>query len=190
MQRWSGECSVAQCTVLCSPFPSSWHHPEHEHFFNHSRESRAEPSGGRVSHCSVCSHHTPPPPLSPPRHCHTTQLHVSSFPHITISPCFLLLSLTVLTLSLSYCFFPPSSPLFSFPTSSPRPVSIIPFAHLCDCVICFFPFIAPPSLSSPSLSLLWMNRDFLFTTGNAVPALLTNQQEEISARDEPGCLLF
>lgn len=78
MQRWSGECSVAYCTVLCSPFPSSWHHPEHEHFFNHSRESRAEPSGGRLSHCSVCSHHPPPPTPPPSRHCHATQLHVSS----------------------------------------------------------------------------------------------------------------
>lgn len=30
--------SIAYCTVLCS----SQHHPEHEHFFNHSTESRAE----------------------------------------------------------------------------------------------------------------------------------------------------
>lgn len=76
------ECSHAECTVLCSPFPSSRHHPEHEHFFNHSRESRAELSGGRVSHCSVCSIASSPPP---PR-CHATQLHVSSSPHIPIAP--------------------------------------------------------------------------------------------------------
>lgn len=68
MQRWSRECSVAWCTVLCAPFPSSRHHSEHEHFFNHSRESRAERSGGCVSHRSVCSHHEPPSSTSP---CHT-----------------------------------------------------------------------------------------------------------------------
>lgn len=73
MQSYSGGCSVAQCTALCSPLPSSLHHPEHEHFFNHSRESEVEPSRGRVSHCSVCSHHAFPSP------------HDIAMPHISMS---------------------------------------------------------------------------------------------------------
>lgn len=91
MQGRIGGRSVAQCTVPHSPFLSTLHHPEHEHFFNHSRKSGVELSGGRVSHCSVCSHHTPSPPPSPrpathpsSRHCHATQLHLSCSPRITI----------------------------------------------------------------------------------------------------------
>lgn len=76
--------------------PFSWHHPEHEHFFNHSRESRAEPSGGRVSHCSVCSHHparthrhtapTSPPP--PHTHTHPTLpcLQLCTYHHLPLLP--------------------------------------------------------------------------------------------------------
>ena len=71
---YSGGCSAAQCTALCSALPSSLHHLEHEHFFNHSRESQVEPSRGRVSHCSICSHHAFPPPLDIP------------MPHISTSP--------------------------------------------------------------------------------------------------------
>lgn len=137
MQRWSGGCSFAQCTVLCFPFPSSRHHPEHEHFFNHSRKSGVEPSGGRVSHCSVCSHHAHPPrDIAMPHSSMSPALHPSpSLPFPS------LLSLTLLTLPLS-CLVFLSSPLFSFPTSSRRPASNITCP--CHCVICFVPFIAPP----------------------------------------------
>lgn len=140
MQRWSGECSVAQCTVLCSPLPSSRHHPEHEHFFNHSRESTAELSGGRVSHRSVCSHHG------------------SNSAHITIPPLslppYLSPSLPFLSPGPSFFFFL-FSPLFSFPSPSPCPISIIRFfffSCLCHCVICFSTFITALSLPLSSCS--------------------------------------
>lgn len=109
------ECSHAECTVLCSPFPSSRHHPEHEHFFNHSRESRAELSGGRVSHCSVCSIASSPPPVATPHSSMSPALHISPllpFP----SP----FSVTLLTLSISCPFFPTLTfVLFPHPFTSP-----------------------------------------------------------------------
>lgn len=142
VQRWSGVCSVAQCTVLCSPFPSSRHHPEHEHFFNHSRESRAEPSGGRMSHCSVCSHHPLlPSNIATPHSSITPALHVSSslpFP----SPFFLsLLTLFLLFFFLSLTNF--------FLCNHLTPPCLHHFfclsVSLCHLFILFFliPFIAP-----------------------------------------------
>lgn len=145
MQRESGECSVAWRTVLCAPFPSSRHHSEHEHFFNHSTESRAEPSGGRVSHRSVCSHHEPPPP---PRD--AAMPHSSMSPALHISPPFLTLLILIslqpffffLTFVLfhnlfalpclhhSFCLSVSLCHLFFFSTSLRLPPTLSPFSLL------------------------------------------------------------
>lgn len=57
--------SIAYCTVLCS----SQHHPEHEHFFNHSTESRAEDAchttpSARITAATLCT--APPLPFPSP----------------------------------------------------------------------------------------------------------------------------
>lgn len=103
---------------------------------------KAEPSGGRVSHCSVCSHHAPPP-------------HYIAMPHSSMSPAFHISlslpfpspppSLTLLILSLCCSFFP-TSPFVLFPYLFTLPCLHHSFACLCHCVICFLPFIAPFSL--------------------------------------------
>lgn len=131
MQSCSGGCSVEQCTALCSPLPSSLHHPEHEHFFNQSRESQVEPSRGRVSHCSVCSHHAFPPPLDIP------------MPHISMSPA--LQASTSLLFSHSAHLSPPMlffSTLFFSSLSAPPRLKY--YFFLCHDVIYFVPFIASP----------------------------------------------
>lgn len=149
MQSYSGGCSVAQCTALCSPLPSSLHHPEHEHFFNHSRESEVEPSRGRVSHCSVCSHHAFPSP------------HDIAMPHISMSAA--LQASTSLPLSLHTFPLPCRFSAVSLSSLSTLP-RLKYYFYLCHNVIYFVPFIA--SLSpSPSISPPWMGRDFLFTMG-------------------------
>lgn len=187
MQGRIGGSSVAQCTVPRSPLLSTLHHPEHEHFFNHSRKSGVELSGGRVSHCSVCSHHAPPKsprPATHPssRHCHATQLHLSCSPRITIpgsvlrsshhSPAQFFSSLTFI--------------LFSFLLIPPLSQILLLLVHVTVSFVSF-PSLQHP-LFTPCARSGWI--DFLFTTGNAHPALLTNQQEEISTRDEPGMLVF
>lgn len=152
MQSYSGGCSVAQCMAQCSPLPSSLHHPEHEHFFNHSRESEVEPSRGRVSHCSVCSHHAFPSPLD------------ITMPHISMSPA--LQASTSLPFSHSAHLFPPK---LSFSTLSFSSLSTLPclkyYFYLCHNVISFVPFIAsqPPLPPPPSPRTGWV--DFLFTMG-------------------------
>lgn len=105
-------------TALLSP--SSRHHSEHEHFFNHSRKGIAVPSGGRVSHPSICSHHS-----SQLSTCH----HLPSFP----SPFFL-----AYLILLSFCFL--SSPLFSFPS-----FFTLSCLHSFSVSLCYlFLFLHPP----------------------------------------------
>lgn len=148
MQSCSGGCSVAaQCTALCSPLPSSLHHPEHEHFFNHSRESEVEPSRGRVSHCSVCSHHAFPSPLD------------ITMPHSSMSPA--LQASTAPPFSHSAHLFPQHCP---FPPSQLCPVSNITFTYVTVSFLLFPSLHHNPSLP-PSLPSHWMGRDFLFTMG-------------------------
>lgn len=82
MQRWSGGCSFAQCTVLCSPFPSSRHHLEHEHFFNHSRKSGVEDACHTAPSARIT--HTPLATLP----CHTAPcLQLSTHHHLSLFPC-------------------------------------------------------------------------------------------------------
>lgn len=56
--------SIAYCTVLCS----SQHHPEHEHFFNHSTESRAEDACHTTpsAHITAATLRTAPPRFPSP----------------------------------------------------------------------------------------------------------------------------
>lgn len=118
-----------------------------------------------MSHPSVCSHHG------------------SNYPHISIS----LPSL------------PPHLPL-GLPYPSPILFSIhafVLFLQLFNLALTAFrslvcvtvSFVSSPSvfLFLPNMSMA-MDRKFLFTTGKAVPALLTNQQEGISTSDEPSTL--
>lgn len=135
------ESSVALCTVLCSLFSSSRHHPEHEHFFNHSIENRAEWKTHVTLLCLLTS--PPTPDIAIPHSSMFPALHASPslpFPHPFLQ--------TLLTLSLSCSLFLPH--LFSL--SLPPHPSLSPFlffACQCNCVICFFPFTAPhpPSCS-------------------------------------------
>lgn len=145
MRSCSGGWSAAQC----SPLPSSLHHPEHEHFFNHSRESQVEPSRGRVSHCSVCSHHAFPPPLDIP------------MPHISMSPA--LQASTSLLFSHSAHL---STPMLSFSQHSSLPLSqLLPMSNFTfTCVtMSFVPFTAAPFLAPPPPPTGWV--ETLFTTG-------------------------
>lgn len=113
---------------------------------------------------------------------HHTHIHVSTH---TSPPLHFLLFLL---------FFVPS-PLFSFPTSSPFPLlsPIILFTCLCHCVICFFlvdcaslPYSPPP----PFLLLLWMDRDFVLTTGNAVLPYWPTNRKKSQTEMNPACLFF
>lgn len=101
-------------------------------------------------------------------------------------------SLTQLTLCFFCFFFFLTFVLFHY-LSTP-PCLYHSFCLSVSLSFVFFPSLRLHRFPSPSIPppflLLWMDRDFLFTTGNAVPALLTNQQEGISARDEPGMLVF
>jgi len=109
-----------------------------------------------------------PPPPTP---------HLSTHHHLPVPPIPALpLAASKLTLLLS--------PLLLFPLQpAPRPSSFCSSVSLCHLFLSLHcsPLSLPPS--SP-LFLLWMDRFFLFTTGNAVSALLTNQQEGISAASE------
>ncbi|MEQ2194569.1 hypothetical protein XENOCAPTIV_000046 [Xenoophorus captivus] len=78
-------------------------------------------------------------------------------------------------------------PLFFFPGSSTLPCLHSFFLSVSLCHLYLF---CQDSSFSPTCLLLSIERKFLFTTGNSVPALLTNQQEGISTRDEPRMLAF
>lgn len=131
---------------------------------------------------NIATPHSFTPPalhVSTPPHTHT---HVSTH---TSPPLHFLLFLL---------FFVPS-PLFSFPTSSPFPLlsPIILFTCLCHCVICFFlvdcaslPYSPPP----PFLLLLWMDRDFVLTTGNAVLPYWPTNRKKSQTEMNPACLFF
>lgn len=145
-------------------------------------------------HIAPSARITPPTPdIATPHSSITPALHVSSSLPLSLpfhfpSP----LSQNLLTLSLPCSFFV-SLTFISFYNHLTPPRLYHSFACLCHCVICcfFYSVISPHPLRPPPLVfLLWMDRDFLFTRGNAVSALLTNQQEGISARDEPGMLVF
>lgn len=134
-----------------------------------------------MSHRSVCSHHSPhPPPLTSPRH---------------TAPCLQLSTLTPpppyfnsAHLMLPLLFFS-SSPFVLSPYLF-TPPCLHHFFFLVCVTVSFVSFTSSHLPHSPSPLLLWMDRDFLFTTGNAVPALLTSQQEGISASDKPEMLVF
>ena len=182
------ECSHAECTVLCSPFPSSRHHPEHEHFFNHSRESRAELSGGCVSHCSVCSIASSPHPPTPPLPCHTAPcLQLSTYPQCSLFP---------------HPFFQlfspyPSPALFSYPhlcsISPPFHLTLSPsfVLHVCVTVsfVSFPSLHLRPSLPAFSACTGWMETFCLLQRILFLPYWPTNRKES-QAEMSLGCLFF
>lgn len=135
MLSCGGGWSAAQYSLL----PSSLHHPEHEHFFNHSRESQVELSGGRVSHRSVCSHHAFPPPLDIP------------MPRISLSPA---LQASTSPPFLSLCTpFHSHAKFFSTLvfTSLSAPPHLKFYFYLCHNVICPLHCRTTPSPAPPAL---------------------------------------
>lgn len=123
------------------------------------------------------------PTSPPPWHCYATPLHVSPAHHVLhfflnlfsdsahLTPSLLSFSSLIFVLSLHL------HPVLS------QILLLLVYVTLS--------FLSFPSLHPPFffIFLLWMDR-LLFTTGNVDPALLTNQQEEISARDKDGMLVF
>lgn len=75
------ESVVLRTVLYCAFLPSSWDHPEHEHFFNHSRESRAE-WRTRVTLLRLLTH--APPSLS----LDIATPHSSMSPALHMSPSF------------------------------------------------------------------------------------------------------
>ena len=179
------ECSHAECTLLCSPFPSSRHHPEHEHFFNHSRESRAELSGGRVSHCSVCSIASSPP-LPLPRHT-APCLQLSTYPHCSLFPH------PLLSLFSPYPSPAPFSYLHLCSISPPFHLTLSPSFVLLVCVtvsfVSFPSLLLCPSLPPFSACSGWMETFCLLQGMLFLPYWPTNRKES-QPEMSLGCLFF
>lgn len=165
MQTWSGECSVVYSTVLSFPPLLGIIQSMNISLITaeKAQQCRAE---------DAC--HTPPSARITAPTLHMSPSLLLPFPLFSSLPYPSLVLFSILAFVLfSYLLHFVLSPFFFHVTVS------------------FFSSLSPPTHTHPPHSLLlWMERNFLFTTRITVPALLTNQQEEIFTRDEPGMLVF